>query len=59
MRIKKGCQDANSESELSLYSLSVLDKENSLESSLYWSVYLYIIYLVCAPVILHSQPNYV
>ena len=47
-----GCQEAN-------YSLSALDKENSLESSLYWSVYLYIIYLVYVPVILHSQPNYV
>ena len=40
-------QDANSKSELSLYSLSALDKENSLESLLYWSTYLYIIYLVC------------
>ena len=53
------CQDANSESELSLYSLSVLDKENSLESSLHWSTYLYIIYLVCALSIPHSQPNHV
>jgi len=55
----QACQDANSELELSLYSLSALDKENSLESSLYWSIYLYIIYLVCTPVIPHSQPNYV
>ena len=53
------CQDANSELELSLYSLSALDKENSLESSLHWSTYLYIIYLVCALSILHSQPNHV
>ena len=53
------CQNANSESELSLYSLSALDKENSLESSLHWSVYLYIIYLVCALVIPCSQPDYV
>jgi len=36
-------QDANSELELSLYSLLVLDKENLLESSLHWSIYLYII----------------
>ena len=53
------CQDANSESELSLYSLSALDKENSLESSLHWSTYLYIIYLFYALSILHSQPNHV
>ena len=53
------CQDANSELELSLYSLSALDKENSLESLLHWSTYLYIIYLVCALSIPHSQPNHV
>jgi len=53
------CQDANSESELSLYSLLALDKENSLESLLHWSTYLYIIYLVCALSIPHSQPNHV
>ena len=39
--------------------LSVIDKENSLESSLHWSIYLYTIYLVCALIIPHSQPNYV
>jgi len=39
--------------------LSAIDKENLLESSLHWSVYLYIIHLVCALIILHSQPNYV
>ena len=57
--IGAGCQDANSKSELSLYSLSALDKENSLESSLHWSTYLYIIYLVCALSVPHSQPNHV
>jgi len=39
--------------------LSAIDKENSLESSLHWSVYLYTIHLVCALIIPHSQPNYV
>jgi len=39
--------------------LSAIDKENSLEFSLHWSVYLYIIHLVCALIIPHSQPNYV
>ena len=40
-------------------SLLVIDKENSLESSLHWSTYLYIIYLVYALNIPHSQPNHV
>ena len=39
--------------------LSAIDKENSLESLLHWSVYLYTIHLVCALIIPHSQPNYV
>jgi len=39
--------------------LSAIDKENSLESSLHWSIYLYTIHLVCALIIPHSQPNYV
>jgi len=39
--------------------LSAIDKENSLESSFHWSVYLYTIHLVCALIIPHSQPNYV
>ena len=45
---KQTCQDANSKLELSLYSLLALDKENLLEFSCIWSIYLYTIVLVCA-----------
>ena len=43
-----GVRSANSKSESSYYSLSALNKENLLEFLLYWSIYLYMLLLVCA-----------